>query len=191
MNTSLSRLSISLAVAASAAALITGCNRQDPISVAVSPTTVGMELDDTVITTRVKSVLLQEENIKGFDIKVETRKGMVLLSGFVDSAAQADLAMGAARAVEGVKEVENGMTVKTGTSTVGNQLDDGIVTAKVHQALLADPSIKSAQIAVATVKGEVQLSGFVDTQAQIDQAQSVARSVEGVRAVVNQMSIKK
>ena len=191
MTAQLSRLALALAVVASAAVLMTGCNRQEPLSVAASPTTMGMELDDTVVTTRVKSVLLEDQDIKGFDIKVETHKGMVLLSGFVDNATQVDRAMSAARAVEGVKGVENGMTLKTGTTTVGNQLDDGIVTAKVRQALLAEPSIKSVQIGVVTVKGESQLSGFIDTQAQIDRAISVARGVEGVREVVNQMSVKK
>ncbi len=191
MTAQLSRLALALAVVASAAVLMTGCNGQEPISVAASPTTMGMELDDTVVTTRVKSVLLEDQDIKGFDIKVETHKGMVLLSGFVDNPTQVDRAMSAARAVEGVKGVENGMTLKTGTTTVGNQLDDGIVTAKVRQALLAEPSIKSVQIGVVTVKGESQLSGFIDTQAQIDRAISVARGVEGVREVVNQMSVKK
>ena len=46
-------------------------------------------------------------------------------------------------------------------------------------------------IAVVTNRAEVQLSGFVDSQAQVDRALVVARAVEGVQGVVNQMSIKK
>ena len=76
-------------------------------------------------------------------------------------------------------------------ATVGNALDDGIITAKVKSALLSDPSVKSFDIAVATRKGDVQLSGFVDNQAQIDQAIDIARKVEGVTSVGNEMSIKK
>ena len=81
-------------------------------------------------------------------------------------------------------------TPPSGT-TVGTEIDDSVVTAKVKSALLADPSVKSFDIAVVTRKGEVQLSGFVDNQAQIDQAVELARKVEGVANVGNEMSIKK
>ena len=74
---------------------------------------------------------------------------------------------------------------------MGNTVDDGIITAKVKSALLADPNVKSFDIAVVTRKGEVQLSGFVDNQAQIDQAIAIASKVEGVTRVGNEMSIKK
>jgi len=191
MNNQLTKISITMALTVTAAAFITGCNRQESVPASASPTTVGTELDDTVITTRVKSALLADQDIKGFDIKVETRKGMVLLSGFVDNQIQIDRVMSVTRIVEGVRDVENRMTLKDGTATVGNKLDDGIVTTKVKSALLADSSIKSAQIAVVTQKGEVQLSGFLDNQMQIDRAIAVAGAIEGVRNVVNEMSIKK
>jgi hyperosmotically inducible protein len=152
---------------------------------------VGTEIDDTVVTTKVKAALLGDQDVKGFEFKVETRKGKVLLSGFVDNQALADRAISVARAVEGVKDVENGMTLKDGKQTVGNKVDDGVVTAKVKSALLSDPSVKSFDIAVVTRKGEVQLSGFVDNQAQIDRAIDVTRAVEGVQGVANEMSIKK
>ena len=77
------------------------------------------------------------------------------------------------------------------TTSVGTEIDDGVVTAKVKSALLADPSIKSFDIAVVTRKGEVQLSGFVDIQAQIDHASELARAVDGVKSVANEMSVKK
>ena len=156
-----------------------------------SGTTVGTEIDDSVVTARVKSALLADPAVRGLEIKVETRKGLVLLSGFVDSQARIDNAIALTRKVEGVRDVENGMTLKEGKATVGNKVDDGIVTAKVKSALLADPGIKSFDIAVATRKGEVQLSGFVDNQAQIDRAIEIARGIEGVQNVNNEMSIKK
>ena len=175
------------------AIFVTGCNRQEavPSNASAPPsTTVGTEIDDTVVTTKVKSALLGDQDIRGFDIKVETRKGIVLLSGFVDSQARADRAILVVRGVEGVKGVENNMTIKDGKVTVGNKVDDSIVTTKVKSALLSDPSVKSVDIAVVTRKGEVQLSGFVDNQAQIDRAIEVTRAVEGVQSVVNEMSIK-
>ena len=65
------------------------------------------------------------------------------------------------------------------------------VTTRVKSALLNEEAIKSHDIAVVTRKGEVQLSGFVDNQLQIDRALVVTRSVEGAVTVDNEMSIKK
>jgi hyperosmotically inducible protein len=76
-------------------------------------------------------------------------------------------------------------------ATVGNKIDDGVVTTKVKSALLAEASIKSTDIMVVTRMGEVQLSGFVNNQSQIDRAIQVAQGVEGVTKVGNEMSIKK
>ena len=177
---------------ATAAIFFAGCgNSQVEPQAAAAKTTVGTEIDDTVVTTKVKSTLLADADIKSFDLKVETRKGVVQLSGFVDNQTQVERAIAATRAVEGVKSVENGITLKIGSTTVGNAVDDGIVTGKVKSALLADPSVKSFDIAVVTRKGEVQLSGFVDNQAQIDMAVTLAGKVEGVARVDNELSIKK
>lgn len=195
-----SNLSSRLVLILGATLLVSACNRQEPVLVApvesnpavIAPTTttVGTVLDDTVVTTRVKSALLSDIDTKGFEISVETRKGMVLLGGFVDSEVQVSRALAVTSAVEGVKGVENGMTLKEGQATVGNQLDDGITTTRVKSALLADAAIKSAQISVITRKGEVQLSGFIDNQARIDRAIAVTQGVEGVTSVTNKMEIK-
>jgi len=168
------------------------CNKPADATGAPPPnTTLGTELDDSVITTRVKSVLLDDQSVKGLDIKVETHKGEVLLSGFVDNSTQMDRALSLTRDVEGVKQVDNKISLKSGTSSVGNKIDDTVITAKVKAALLGDDSIKSNDIMVVTRKGEVQLSGFVNNQVQIDRAVEVARAIEGVTQIGNEMSIKK
>ena len=156
-----------------------------------SATTVGTAIDDTVVTASVKSALLGDADIKSFDFKVETRKGEVMLSGFVDSQAQVDRADALAKAVAGVISVQNKVTLKSGTATVGNKVDDSIITTKVKAALIGDEVIKSNDIAVVTRKGEVQLSGFVNSQTQIDRALLITKAVEGVSNVSNEMSIKK
>lgn len=194
MNIRFHPLVLGVALAAGLTMLVSGCNRAEVVpapAAAPSPTSMGTDIDDTVVTTKVKAALLGDDDVKGLDIKVETRKGMVMLSGFVDSQARIDRAISVASAVEGVKGTENNMTLKDTKSTAGNQVDDGVVTAKVKTALLADDVVKSSDIAVVTNRGEVQLSGFVDNQAQVDHALVVARAVEGVQGVVNEMSIKK
>ena len=113
------------------------------------------------------------------------------LSGFVENQAQMDRAVVVARAVPGVTAVQNNMALKGAPRTVGVKVDDGIVTAGVKAALMADEKVKSLDIAVVTRKGEVQLSGFVDGQSQMDRAVMIATAVEGVSSVNNVMSIKK
>lgn len=72
----------------------------------------GQYVDDTVITTKVKSALLGDKAVKSFEIKVETVKGVVQLSGFVDTSAQKSAAGQDAAVVSGVKDVENNLIVK-------------------------------------------------------------------------------
>ena len=83
------------------------------------------------------------------------------------------------------------MVLKGGPTTVGKKVDAGIITSKLKAALLADPLIKSFDIKVVTRDDEVLLTGFVDNQAQVDRAMEVARGIEGVRVVRNEMSIKR
>lgn len=163
----------------------------DGTGAAAPATTVGTEVDDSVVTTRVKTALLDNIDVKGFDIQVETRKGEVMLSGFVSNQAQIDQAVNVAKGVEGVTNINNKLSIKDGVATVGNKLDDSVITTEVKAALLADANIKSLDITVTTHKGEVQLSGFVNNQGQIDRALEIAKGVSGVTQVANQMSIKK
>lgn len=70
-------------------------------------------VSDSVITTKVKASLLSEEGFKGLNVSVETHKGEVLLSGFVDNQSQVSRAEDVAKSVEGVKSVKNALTVKS------------------------------------------------------------------------------
>ncbi len=176
---------------ATATTAITPMPPAAPVATVPATTTVGTQIDDTVVTASVKSALLADPEIKSFDFKVETRKGEVMLSGFVDNQAQLDRANALARAVPGVTSIQNKVTLKTGSRTVGNKVDDSIITAKVKAALIGDQVIKSTDIAVVTRKGEVQLSGFVNSQTQIDRAVLIAKAIEGVANVNNEMVIKK
>lgn len=80
-----------------------------------------------------------------------------------------------------------------GTSTresTGEYIDASVLTSKVKTAIYNDPMLKVLQINVETFKGVVQLSGFVDSPEAAARAVEVARSVEGVKAVKNKMSVK-
>lgn len=172
--------------------MIIGCDKPTQPTGAIPPSTsVGTEIDDTVITAAIKTALLANPEVKSLDLQVETRKGEVQLSGFVENQTQIDRATAVAKNVSGVKNIQNKMTLKGSPVSVGNTVDDSIVTTRVKSALLNDASIKSLDIAVVTRKGEVQLSGFVDNHQQIDRAIALTRSIEGVVTVNNEMSVKK
>ena len=72
----------------------------------------------------------------------------------------------------------------------GEYIDDSVITTKVKSAILAEPGLKSAEIAVETFKGIVQLSGFVKEQRDIQAAVVVAQNVKGVKSVKNDMRLK-
>jgi len=73
----------------------------------------------------------------------------------------------------------------------GEYVDDSVITLKVKTAILGDEALKSSEINVETFKGVVQLSGFVNSQADINRAVVVAREVGGVTSVKNNMQLKK
>ena len=72
----------------------------------------GEYVDDSVITTKVKSLLAKDDFLKSFQISVETYKGTVQLSGFVNSQLAVDKANQIAYSVKGVKSVKNDLIVK-------------------------------------------------------------------------------
>lgn len=72
----------------------------------------------------------------------------------------------------------------------GEYVDDAVITTKVKAAIFNEPTLKSAEINVETFKGAVQLSGFVNSQADINKAVEVTRSVKGVTSVKNNMRLK-
>lgn len=191
MQTQLERYASKVLLTTAISMSLMACSKPVDTAASTPSTTVGTEIDDTVVTASVRSALLADPEVKSLDVKVETRKGEVQLSGFVDNLAQVERISAIVKGVQGVKTIDNKMTMKASDTTVGNKVDDAIVTTRVKAALLADESVKSFDIAVVTRKGEVQLSGFVDNQGQIDRALQVARAVEDVHSVNNQMTLKK
>ncbi len=95
-----------LAIAVEVAGLSGGC-----AGTRTSDST-GQYVDDTGITTKVKGALLKDDMVKSFEIKVETMKGVVQLSGFVDNADQKRAAGRDAASVSGVSDVSNNLIVK-------------------------------------------------------------------------------
>ena len=79
-------------------------------------------------------------------------------------------------------------TQKKGST--GEYVDDSTITTKVKAAIFNDPALKVFQINVETFKGEVQLSGYVDSAQHVEKAGEVARKVGGVKSVKNNLNVK-
>jgi osmotically-inducible protein OsmY len=75
--------------------------------------------------------------------------------------------------------------------STGQAIDDGVVTAKVKAKLVGDPVTKAHQINVETFKGTVQLSGFVETSQARNRAIQLAKDVDGVKQVKDELEVRK
>jgi osmotically-inducible protein OsmY len=80
-------------------------------------------------------------------------------------------------------------STRTHEST-GGYVDDSVITTKVKAKLAANDFLKSFQISVETYKGAVQLSGFVNSQQAVDKAVEIAKGVDGVKSVKNDLIVK-
>ena len=81
-------------------------------------------------------------------------------------------------------------SVKEAATTAGQAISDSTITAKVKSALLTDKDVKGIDIKVETMEGIVTLNGEASSRAQADKAESIARSVEGVKTIDNRIDIK-
>jgi hyperosmotically inducible periplasmic protein len=76
------------------------------------------------------------------------------------------------------------------TKSTGDVVDDSWIATKVKAQLIDDPLTKARDIQVETFKGTVQLSGFADSQAEVDRAVQIAGSTQGVKSVRNNITLK-
>ena len=118
----------------------------------------GQYIDDGTITSKVKSTLLANEGLAAYDINVKTYKGVVLLSGFVDSQQISNQAAADARSVSGVREVRNKLLVNNSAGSVKGYTHDTTITTNVKAAIVNDPRLSAFDINVKTYDGVVQLS---------------------------------
>jgi osmotically-inducible protein OsmY len=95
-----------------------------------------------------------------------------------------------AAAAVGCSSTETRGEAEQAGATAGRVVDDSVITAKVKSALIADSQTKASQINVETFQGKVQLSGFVDNDTARSRAVQLARNVDGVKDVENDMQVR-
>jgi hyperosmotically inducible protein len=142
---------------------------------------------DSAITSVVQKSLEANEKVKAKQVEVQTREGVVYLTGVVDTEEARREAARVAWRTEGVGGVVNELTV--GERTVGSWIDDVMISSKVKSKLIANSEIKSGDIDVSSSQGVVTLIGRVSSQTIKSDAERIARATSGVKDVNNELVV--
>ena len=150
--------------------------------VATDRRSVGIQLEDQKIESRVNAALVDNIPKTAMNINVTSYNRKVLLAGQVKAAEQRALAESVARKVENVREVVNELTVGE-TATLGDRTDDTLLAGKVKTALLSADGVPTGVVETTVEQGVVYLLGKV-SPSEGDAAAKAASRVSGVRRVV-------
>jgi hyperosmotically inducible periplasmic protein len=144
---------------------------------------------DSGITSVIQASLEANDKVKARQVDVQTREGVVYLTGVVDTESARQEAGRVAWRTEGVAGVVNDLTV--GERTVGSWVDDVMISSKVKSKLIANSEIKAGDIDVGSSQGVVTLVGRVSSERIKSEAESIARGTKGVKDVHNELLVGK
>jgi hyperosmotically inducible periplasmic protein len=150
--------------------------------------------DDALVTARVQSKFFVDDRVKGRRIDVDTRNGVVTLSGAVADEEERAQALLLARTAEGVVRVEDHLTVATAEPApvpdpARPAIDDATLTTTIQAKYFVDTTVKGSAIDVSTRDGVVLLQGTVPSDAVRKQALAIAQNTEGVVQVVDRVHV--
>src|SRR5262245_37584810 len=172
--------------------------------------TVACAQTDAGITTNVKTKMAADDTVKAYQIDVDTRNGVVTLSGEVESAAAKEQAIQIARQTDGVRDVIDQIHVGEAAATAGTYRDndtdiddraadvaataatavtDAAITSAVKAKFLADSTVQGLKIDVDTDNGMVTLNGNVASRAEAQKALAIARNTDGVKGVHDNLKV--
>lgn len=147
-------------------------------------------MDDSAITAKVKTALVDDKEINSTDLSLSTTRGVVTVDGFVTSHQQIERVDHLVRSISGVKQVINHLHLKSAEQTnLKSYASDTATTSEIVARLLANKQVSSRHISVTTTRGTVLLTGNVSNRQQKNKAAEIVRKVSGVRAVKNELSI--
>ncbi len=160
------------------------------------------KVTDSTIKDRIEYRLEIDEVLKKYDIKVKVDKGQVWLTGDVATMPQKNEA-GRLAKVDGATTIANDLRVtpdadatvaertKKGLNKAGDAITDAWITTKVHWFFMGEDLLKGSEINVDTVNHVVTLKGSVKSKAAQDRAVWLAKQPDGVKSVVDQLTIIK
>jgi hyperosmotically inducible periplasmic protein len=156
---------------------------------------------DDSLKDRINFRLETSDTLRKYDVKVKVDRGVATLSGDVANAAQKAEAERLAK-VTGVTRVQNDITIdpgedksvadrmKAGLTKTGEKITDGWITTKVKWFFMGEDALKGSDINVDTKDNVVTLKGTVKTAAGKTRAVQLAKNTDGVKQVVDQLTVK-
>lgn len=181
---------------------IQGEARTGDASAAAARAESGPDQPDTWVTAKVQSKYFLDDDVKGRDIDVTTKGGVVTLSGTVVSEAERRQAVALARNTEGVRDVTDNLQVHNQAAAKGPgsgsiekvptldvAANDTRITTRIQSNFFLDRQLKSHDIAVNTRKGVVTLKGQVPAAPLKEEAERIARETSGVSRVINEITV--
>jgi len=152
--------------------------------------TAGEQVDDTTIAGSVKAKLIGTKGVPSTAINVEVSGGKVSLGGFLESQAEKDAAIAAAKSVESVTHVYDGLVVIKKDRSAGQVIDDTTIHATLTSRLADLDASKAWNINSDVYNGYVLLSGFIHGEKSRTAAVDAAKGVKGVKKVYNELELK-
>lgn len=149
-------------------------------------------MSDAWLDGKAETILLLNENLNSFTIDTDVSDGVVLLKGEVESNVDRRLAEELIASIDGVKSVNNKLTIAN-QEPIGEKINRKYVDAKiatvVKTRLLMDREIAGTDIDVASKNGTIILRGFVQSGAEKDLAEAIARNTNDVEKVENKLKV--
>lgn len=156
---------------------------------------LGEQTSDAWLKTKIVTIYAVNEHLNPFTIGVEVTNGKATLTGTVENDIERDLAEELAKGVDGVKEVDNEITIdpEVQRNPKGNsfyrKMEDANITARVKLRFLMEKNIHGLKIHVETKNGVVSLDGNVNSEIEADLARQIALNTEGVTDVKNNLEV--
>jgi osmotically-inducible protein OsmY len=152
------------------------------------------EHSDRWLSLKVRTALMFHRNVSASRTEVSTKNGTVSLKGEASSLAQKELTTEYAQDVEGVKAVDNEMTIEKTPSkpveTIEEKIDDASITAEIKASLVIHRSTSSLKTMIQTKEGVVTVSGIAKNAAEKSLVTKLVTDIYGVIKVINNMTIE-
>lgn len=156
------------------------------------------EKSDGWMALKIRGRLLVKGNVSATSTKVDVKDGHAVLTGTADNTAQKELTGIYAKEIDGVKSVQNDITIKApatghpdGKKTMGEKIDDASITSQVKFALLSHKSTSALKTKVSTNEGATVITGVAASDAEKALVTKLAKDVRGVVSVTNNMTVAK
>lgn len=150
---------------------------------------------DAWLDGKLDTVILLNKHLNPFEINTDVENKIAMISGEVDSEVEKDLVTELAKGIEGIEKVENNLTIdapeeKT-TKDEGAMatLKDAAITTAISTKLLLNTEIDSTEIDVTTESKTVMLDGSVESDAERDLVEQIAKNTSAVESVKNNLTI--